>query len=195
MTKIRFAAIFGVIILGIIAAAIVISGRLVPSDAPVAGSDENTFPKLTGTNLLLESVTVPDDLPGELRLIVVAYDRDQQIFVEKWLLPLEELNAQYPELAGYYLPLLPQSASDAALPIIGGMTVAASSDRDRARTVVVFTDVDAFNEILDIPGVDALQLFLLDESGSILWRGSGNYDPVTLELLESALNENRTDSQ
>jgi hypothetical protein len=174
--------------LAVIALIIFISGRLVPSDAPVAGADD-TFPQLTGTNLLLESVSVPDDLAGELRLIVVAYDRDQQVFVEKWLRPLEALSENYPNLRGFYVPLLPQSASDAALPIIGGMTIAASSDNDRARTVVVFTDVDAFNQILEIPGVDALQLFLLNESGAILWRGSGNYDPVTLESLESVLDE------
>ena len=173
----------------IIALAIVISGRIVPSDDPIAGADANSFPKLTGTSLLLESVTVPDDLSGDLRLILVAYDSDQQVFVDKWLRPLEDLNADYPDLVGYYVPLLPQSAADAALPIIGGMTVAASSDRDRARTVVVFTDVAEFNDILGIPGVDALQLFLLGQNDDILWRGSGNYDPETLKSLELALEE------
>jgi hypothetical protein len=53
----------------------------------------------------------------------------------------------------------------------------------------VFTDVDAFNDILEIPGVETLQLFLLDENGSILWRGSGNYNPETLESLEMVLGE------
>jgi len=186
MRKFRWAVLVGVMIAVIIGLIVFISGRIIPADAPVAGVDD-TFPKLTGTNLLLESVTVPDDLEGQLRLIVVAYNEDQQVFVEKWLRPLESLSEAYPELHGYYVPLLPQDASGAALPIIGGMTIAASSDTDRARTVVVFTDVDEFNQILDIPGVDALQLFLLDENGAILWRGSGNYDPLTLESLENAL--------
>jgi len=171
-----------VIVLGI-----VIYGQLTPSDAPVAG-DEGTFPKLTGTNLSAEEFTIPDDLPGALRLIVVSYDRDQQDSVDEWLLPLEELNENHPNLNGFYVPLLPQSAADTSALIIGGMRIAVADDRDRARTIIVFTDVEAFNQILDIPGVDALQLFLLDESGAILWRGSGNYDPATLESLENVLN-------
>ena len=183
----RVLAIVAVMIVVGIAAVVIISRQLISSDAPVAGSGENAFPQFEGTNLLMDSMSVPDDLDGELRLIVVAFDRDQQTLMDEWLLSLEELQAAYPELRGYFTPLLPQSAADAALPIIAAVSAAASNDRDRARTIIVFTDVDAFNEILDIPGKDVLQLFLLDENGAILWRGSGNYDPATLESLENSI--------
>lgn len=169
---------------------ILIAGQLVPTSNPRSVDDSpNTFPILEGTNLLLEKISIPSDLEGEYKLIVVAYDTDQQIFVDKWLLPLEELNAQYPQLAGYYLPLLPQDTADAAFPIIGGMTLAASNDRNRARTIVVFTDVSAFNDLTGIPDVSQVQLFLLDQSGAIRWQGSGAYHPDTLASLEATLAE------
>ena len=175
------------IVIAIAIAALAVVSQLVKSDAPV--ERESAFPLLKGTNLKMENLSVPDDLPGEIKLILVAYDTDQQVFVDKWLKPLEELNEAYPQLAGYYIPLLPTSASNAALPILGGMTLAAGSDRDRERTIVVFTDVDAFNALVDVPDKDEVQLFLLDADNQIRWHGSGSYDHDTLSSLENVLAE------
>ncbi len=163
------------------------ASRQVASDAPQArGAD---FPQMRGTNLLLESVTLPDDLAGEYRLIVLAYDTEQQAQVNDWLAPLEALNADYPQLEGYYVPLLPQDTVDAALFIIGGMTAVARNDADRARTIVTFTDVGAFNELIAVQGRDTVRLFLLDSAGRMQWQGSGAYSPETLADLDARLAE------
>jgi hypothetical protein len=69
------------------------------------------------------------------------------------------------------------------------MTLAASSDRDRERTIVIFTDVNKFNEVLEIPGTDEVQLFLLDADNEIQWRGSGAFQYDTLHALENRLDE------
>jgi len=168
-----------------------VSRNLAPVSDPIDRStaEQASFPSLEGVNLRFETVAVPSALAGEYRLVVVAYDTDQQTLVNKWLRPLELLNEQYPQLRGYYLPLLPQDTADAALAIIGGMTLAATSDRDRERTVVVFTDVAGFNDLLDIPDTATLHLFLLDAQGAIQWRGNGPYDPDTLASLETRLAE------
>ncbi len=163
------------------------ASRSVATDAPQAQGD--AFPQLRGTNLLLETVHIPDDLAGTYQLLVIAYDTEQQPLVNEWLAPLEALNARYPQLGGYYVPLLPQETADAALFIIGGMTAVASGDDDRARTVVTFTDVEAFNALVAVEGRDTVRLFLLDEHGTIHWQGSGPYAPDTLAALEAALDE------
>lgn len=165
----------------------IIVRQATPADDPIAPEVENAFPILKGTNLKFEQVTVPDDLADGLKLIVVAYDSDQQIYVDKWLRPLEKLNEEYPQLSGYYVPLLPQDTRDAALAILGGMTLAASGDADRVRTIVVFTDVTAFNEIVGVSGINEVQLFLLDENNRIRWHGAGGYQYKTLQSLEQAL--------
>lgn len=145
------------------------------------------FPKIKGTSLLLEEVTVPDDLTGTQKLIVVSYDASQQDDVETWLPALEDMSTGFPDLAGYYVPLLPRSASDSALFIIGGMTLAAENDRDRQRTIVVFTDVDKFNELTDVPDKNKIRLFLLDANDQIVWRGAGGYGQSQIANLEAAL--------
>lgn len=183
-----FVGVLALILIGGVIVAVAI-GQRAPADNPVDTGKANTFPILKGTNLLLEQKTVPDDLAEGLKLILVAYDAEQQIFVDKWLKPLEALNDQYPQLSGYYVPLLPQDTRDAAVAILGGMILAAKSDEDRARTVVVFTDIDAFNNMVEIEGVKDVQLFLLDANNQIRWRGTGAYAYETLQSLEQSLAE------
>lgn len=186
MRRILLILLIMTILIGVVLAIFLIFGLNTPSDAPINEGDD-IFPTLKGTNLLLEQKTVPDDLAEGLKLVVVSYDSDQQIYVDKWLKPLEKLNEQYPQLSGYYVPLLPQDTRDAAVAILGGMTLAASGDEDRARTIVVFTDVTAFNDIIGIEGVDEVQLFLLDENNQIRWQGAGAYQYETLQSLEQTL--------
>ena len=159
------------------------------TDAPNTPTSEPRalFPILRGIDLLTEQRTIPADLSGDYRLIVVAYDVEQQALVDEWLPPLEDLRRRYPALNGYYVPLLPSSAADGALFIIGGMSLAAQNDTDRARTIVVFTDVTAFNDLLDIDGVAEIQLFLLNSAGEIMWRGTGAYQSATMAELEAVL--------
>ncbi|MCI0712894.1 MAG: hypothetical protein L0154_22245 [Chloroflexi bacterium] len=160
-----------------------------PSSETQTNPDLLAFPVIEGTNLLLNELTVPTDLNGKYKLIVVAYDDSQQPVVDEWLAPLEETNDHFPELAGYYVPLLPKSAADSALFIIGGMGLVAGNDEDRARTIVVFTDVDRFNELLDIEDKNSVRLFLLDDEDNIIWQTSGAYSPDAIEELEAALTD------
>jgi hypothetical protein len=144
---------------------------------------------LSTGDMLGEEMTVPADLGDGLKLIVVAYDDGQQPDVDGWLEPLESLNADFPELRGYYIPLLPKSAADAAVPIIWGMYLGAGSDENRERTVVVFTDVEEFNRLVAIDRVDEVRLFLLGDDDVILWEAAGAYSVETLTGLQSALED------
>ncbi|NJL94262.1 MAG: hypothetical protein HC915_11330 [Anaerolineae bacterium] len=67
------------------------------------------------------------------------------------------------------------------------MTLAASNDRDRARTIVVFTDVEAFNRLMEVEDTGKVQLFLLDAENQVRWRGEGAYQYETLRMLEAVL--------
>lgn len=185
------AGIFALILIGAIAVYLI--GQRTPTEDPVvkgAAPDESLiFPELVGTSLLLEQISVPSELSGDFKLVVVSYDVSQQPDVDEWLPALEDLNEAFPQLAGYYIPLLPKSAADASVFIIGGMVAAAKSDVDRARTIVVFTNVEAFNRLVNVPDMEAVQLFLLDQNQHILWRGSGHYNEKMLDELRTALQE------
>jgi hypothetical protein len=84
----------------VILAAVIYTANQTPDASDVTVEQFGQFPSLTGINLMLEQQTAPDDLDGTFKLIVVAYDTDQQVIVNKWLRPLEQLNESYPELHG-----------------------------------------------------------------------------------------------
>lgn len=179
----------GLIVVSISGAAALFSGNIATEITPNnnEAASQNPFPQVQSTNLKFETRAIPNDLDGSVQLIVVAYDTDQQIYVDKWLKPLEDLNERYPDLNGYYMPLLPRDAADGALFIIGGMALVAESNENRERTLVTFTDVDAFNDQVGVLDKNDVQLFLLDASQQIVWHGSGEYAPATLASLEAAL--------
>lgn len=187
-----------VVLVGILGALLI--SRNVATDDPQSRENEDgtivvkRFPMLTGNNLMLstsnllgEELTVPQDLGDRLKLIVVSYDSDQQPDVDEWLAPLEGLNEDFPELSGYYIPLLPKSAADAAVVIIGGMYLGAGSDKNRERTIVVFTDVEEFNRLVEIEGEDDVRLFLVGEDDVILWETVGQYSEDKIEELREVL--------
>lgn len=178
-------------ILALLAVVVYLFGQNIDTADPSSETQNNpdllAFPVIEGTNLLLDELTVPTDLNGTLKLIVVSYDDSQQPIVDEWLAPLEETNDKFPELAGYYVPLLPKSAADSAFFIIGGMGLVAGNDENRARTIVVFTDVDKFNELLDIEDKMAVRLFLLNEEDNVVWQTAGAFSPDAIEELEAAL--------
>lgn len=193
--KLQRGTIFVLLLVGVLLIAGWIANQVfsddVPRDNPRSGTITNetlvTFPELRGITLSTKETVVPNDLTGNPRLIVVAYDSEQQPDVDGWLPALEALNQDVPELAGYYVPLLPKSAADSALFIVGGMYLAAKNDRDRERTIVVFTDVEEFNRLVDVPSQDDIRLFLINGDGEITWQGAGAFNEATLDSLKTAL--------
>lgn len=182
--------------------AVLAIGAQVPTDDPqpgnvvasaVAENDEyetlanyGAFPQLRGTDLSFGTVQIPEELAPGPKLIVVSYDDDQQGIVNEWFEPLLELNTDFPRLNGYYTPLLPKDTADSAAFIIGGFAALANS-AERERTIVVFTHVERFNELVAVQSTEAVQLFLLDDSHQIRWRADGAVSKAKLDTLRSVL--------
>lgn len=195
------------LIFAIAAVAIFAIGASVPTDDPVVPTTDAAvqsesddvvgqdtveteeylvFPEIRGTDLDFEQIRVPGDLTAGPKLIVVSYDDNQQGIVNAWFEPLVEINDEFPALSGYYVPLLPKDASDGAAFIIGGFAALANDD-ERDRTIIVFTNVEQFNELTAVEGTDVVQLFLLNSDHQIVWRAEGEVDDAKLDGLQVAL--------
>ncbi len=181
--------LISVLVVVTVAAAFVISQRVPTDDPKVQNATTGTlttFPNLAGTNLLFDEVHVPADLGTGLKLIVTAYAIEQREVVYDWLNPFDQLSEEFPHLSGYFVPLLPKSMADRALFIIGSISLVVN-ERDRTRTIIVFTDVEGFNELVDVNGKEMIQLFLVDGENRIVWRESGDFKPEKLEALRVIL--------
>ncbi|MGK0409978.1 MAG: hypothetical protein ACJASB_002136 [Shewanella psychromarinicola] len=52
------------------------------------------FPSVSGQNLEEKSMTLPDDLKGEVALLLIGYKQDSQFDIDRWLIGLDMTQTQ-----------------------------------------------------------------------------------------------------
>ncbi|MCB9452186.1 MAG: hypothetical protein H6672_12155 [Anaerolineaceae bacterium] len=140
------------------------------------GDDCIRFPMVSGLSLSGVEVTLPDDFDGDYTLVVVPFDDDQQLLAETWLRPVQALAAQYPGLTYYDAAVMPDLAPAVRVVVRVGLNALITDPHLRDVTVTLFLrDRDLFLDALDIPDFDLIQVFLLNRSREVIWRGSGEY--------------------
>jgi hypothetical protein len=71
--------------------------------------------------------------------------------------------------------------------IDGGMTASIGDPDVLARTITVYTDVNAFRRALAIPSNEDVWAFVVTRDGSTLAHGHGDPDDVTWNTVATAL--------
>lgn len=159
--------------------------------APLAASsqqpDPTPFPRVEGRNLNDEAFVLPDDLPGEHRLLLIPFHQWQQREVDTWLARLPELAERVPGLAYYEIPTLSTGWKLMRWMIDGGMKSGIADPAARARTITVYTDRSRFMTAAGIPDHDHITVVLLDDAGRIVWRARGAVSAGAWAGLENAL--------
>lgn len=147
------------------------------------------FPTIRGLNLIGDEMTLPVDFAGEWNLVIVPFSDEQQVNAESWLPLAETLSAQNASLRYYNVPVFPDIVPPIRLVIRAGMNLAITDADLQALSITVFLDNrDVFLAALEIPDVEAMQVFLLNDSGEVYWRGVGEYDETQANALKLLLN-------
>jgi hypothetical protein len=133
------------------------------------------FPMITGTTLSGKNLAMPDDFGGQYNLVIVPFDRDQQVKADTWLPIARELAQQNPELRYYSVAIFPDMAAPMRALARGGMNVVIPTDLHDITITAFLEDRQAFLDALAIPNTERIQAFLLNGDGEVLWRGSGDY--------------------
>ncbi len=145
------------------------------------------FPEVTATNLNKQKFHLPQDLAGELNVVVVAFQRWHQDLVDTWIPSLQTLAYQHPQLRVYELPTMPSFNPFVRFMIDSGMRGGIPDRSVRAATLCIYTDLDRFTRSIEIPNLETIHLFLLDRSGEVLWRTTGGYDQDRLTELAAEI--------
>ena len=141
---------------------------------------------LSGRSLEGRSYELPGDLAKPYNLLVVAFRREQQAVVDRWLSWLIELEQRRPDVAVYELPVLSSTYSPVRWFIDGGMTRGIPDPAARARTITVYTDVQKVEENLGLAGTDTIAVLVVDRGGRILAREHGGFEQEKAERLATA---------
>lgn len=146
------------------------------------------FPSLSARDLEGTSRRVPEDLEGDPRVLLVAFDRFHQSVVDSWVEALERDAApRAPRMRVYEIPTISARYRWARSFIDGGM-VAAIRDVDvRLRTLTVYTRLDRVLAPLGLSDASEVCAVVLAPDGSIAARAVGRPTPENLAAILAAL--------
>jgi hypothetical protein len=163
------------------------AGALRAQTGPVPDEPLPSFPPVTAENLLGESFDLPGDLPGDLRIVFVAFRQRQQSAINTWLAVADALEADYEGLRYFEFPTISRPFRLMKPVIDNGMRSGIPSDSARARTITLFTSVSRFVEATGLPGTDDIATLLLDSEGYIRWHSTGVHTAEREQALRRAI--------
>jgi hypothetical protein len=147
------------------------------------------FPPLKVRDLEGTDHVIPSDLPGGPHVIVLAFQQWHQVLVDRWKPSLDALAQRHPGTEVWEVPSLSKGYRLFRSGIDGGMAAAIPDVDARRHTLTAYTDKSALARDLELPSFDTVFVFLVDCSGHILWRGSGEPSQELIEDLERAMPE------
>lgn len=155
-----------------------------PSGPNLQEMDSPVFPTLHGESLSRRLFEIPGGLEGERNLVFVAFLQPQQRDVDAWMAALGDVEARYPGLCVYEVPLLRRYPHMYRRMIDGGMRAGIPDPETRDRTITVYTDRAEFLRSVGLPDERQIWVVLLDRPGAILWSYVG---PVADDAMSSLL--------
>jgi hypothetical protein len=145
------------------------------------------FPTVSGSNLLRQRLTLPDDFRGNLNLLFVAFEQWQQLEVNSWIPIAKELEQQTEGLFYYELPTIQDRSIFTKIFINEGMRAGIPNRTSRERTITLYLDKAVFRRALDMQDEGHIHVLLIDPSGEVIFRTRGAYTPESGEGLHQAL--------
>jgi hypothetical protein len=134
------------------------------------------FPSLVASSLAGKRFELPNELEGDFNLLFVAFHDNQQYMIDTWLASADMLVTAYKRLKYYALPAMQVRQPFEQRVLEMGMRLNIRDPFTRAITIALYVDLEKFCFELAVANRDEICLFLIDESGDIVWRGIGAHN-------------------
>ena len=153
-----------------------------PNDSSVMGH----LPSFMARTLDRQTITVPDGLPAERTLALIAFRSTQRAHIDGWV---EGLNLRDdPSIAWMRMPVLDDPGNAAARSVIEAKLLRKyPADAERARLVPVFTNRDHFVRSAGLNGTDQVYAVVINRRGEVLARAEGAFDAGKAQNLRETL--------
>lgn len=145
------------------------------------------FPSIPATTLDGVHMNLPENLQGQLNLVIVSFAREQQKEVDSWIPAARKIESTHSQFRFYELPtmsrenLLYRWWFDESLR-------SNTTEKDlRSRILTAYVNKRAFRKSLDIKNEKQVVTLLVDRQGHVYWRADGSYRDVDLAALLSVL--------
>ena len=145
------------------------------------------FPEVKAQNIEGKMLSLPGDFTGDLNLVLVAFERDQQREVDSWLEAAPEIFKGHPGIPCYEVSVMGKEYKMAHFFIDRAMRSSISNKEQRARTANLYIDKAPFEQSLHIPNERRIAVLLVDKKGKVMWREEGLYYDIKGNSLKNAL--------
>ena len=146
-----------------------------------------TFPTVSGSNLLREKLTLPQDFRGRLNLVFMPFEQWHQKEVDSWMALAKELEEQFDDLVYYELPTIQSRNSFSKMFINEGMRAGIPNPKTRERTITLYLDKADFRASLGMPDEEHIYVLVVDRQGKEFFRARGPYSREGEAALRQAL--------
>ncbi len=147
----------------------------------------STFPEVKGKNLEGKNLLLPQDFEGDMNLVFLAFQREQQLMVNTWLPTADLLENIYPELKYYELPTISRLNPFVRWFINTGMRSGIKDSKSRSKTITLYLDKGPFCKALGIPKEDNIYILVVEKQGKVIWRSEGPCDVEKAKNLSDFL--------
>jgi hypothetical protein len=147
------------------------------------------FPTVTGTNLLRQKLTLPQDFKGQFNLLFVPFQQWQQEEVNSWVPLVQTLEAEIDGLYYYELPTIESRDILSRTFINEGMRAGIPNPKTRERTITLYLDKTSFRRSLQMPDEEHTYVLVIDHQGQVHFTVRGPYSPEAGERLRQAIQE------
>lgn len=134
-----------------------------------------TFPTVSGSNLLREKLTLPQDFQGKFNLIFIPFEQWQQMEVDSWMALAKELEEQINDLIYYELPTIQTRNSFYKMFVNEGMRAGIPNPKTRERTITLYLDKADFRAAMDMTDEEHIYVLVVDRQGKEFFRTRGPY--------------------
>lgn len=155
--------------------------------AGTTASQEAIFPDVKAQNMEGKIVSLPAELPGELNLVLITFERDHQREANGWLEAAPELFKGSPGIGCFEVATLGKDYKMARFLIDRGIRSNIADREQRARTVTLYIDKIPFEQSLQIKSEERTSVLLVDRKGKVLWREQGIYHDLKGNSLKAFL--------
>jgi hypothetical protein len=147
------------------------------------------FPDVSGSNLLRQKLRLPADLQGDLNILFIPFQQWQQSLVNAWVPAARQMEASFPGVCFYEIPVIQKMNILSQTFINEGMRAGIPNHVTRQKTVTLYLDKKAFRRALDMPNEETIYILVVDRQGNIVWRTEGAYSPEKGADLFQAIEE------
>jgi hypothetical protein len=160
--------------------------HVVHAQAPEAVSSVN-FPVIVSYNLDKAKVTLPRDLKGEMNLLLLPFEREQQKDADSWLPVAKEIEASRPGFRHYMLPVFAKENFLYRWWMNSSLRSDLPADQQRQFTIPLYINRKSFLQPLQIASDHEITVLLVEKNGRVIWRVTGALTEAKRASLESIL--------